>query len=255
MPQRIAKKLREMKDPNCKNDRETQKAKLDQFRTTLHPQKKYPNGHMKVPIKFASLGSETQKKLLSLMRNIFEIGKAASKIYEGGEDPLIKSYFCAISDPTDLIQTLSRFQTVLYLPDELPVHDNLFWPGEGTMLSETRFTPTGTTVHCLHHDMHMISNAWRELSIRVQISLSTWSDDSVHIEQDDMDISSDYWPGEASYGREIKALISKVDHLICSMPEIASHMNTFAEAQRELLIQREEFENNDYDESEDFRYP
>ncbi|MGJ9420147.1 hypothetical protein ACHAC9_20695 [Massilia sp. CMS3.1] len=245
MPHEIAKKLREMKNPRHR------KNSFSEFCERFTKNVDDNNEPVEVVIKFASLDSHLQKKLLSLMRNIFEIGKAASKIYEGDECALSATYFCAISDPTDLVKTLSSFQTVLYSIDELPVRTSLFWPGEGTILSETNFTPTRTTVYCLHHDLHLISDAWHELSIRLQISLSTWSE-STNVEQDKADNLPNYWRGQKAYRQKMNSFVSKIDHLISAMPQITLHMNAWAEERRELCIERENYEDILYGDAEEY---
>ncbi|MRV73562.1 hypothetical protein GJ700_17760 [Duganella sp. FT92W] len=254
MPKAIAKKLKEMKDPNYLSGREDVGESFDEFRKRFLPPEDDSNEPVKIMVRFSSMESHLQKKLLSLMQSILDIGRAAEKIYEQGESIAFKTYFCAILSPTDLVQTLSSFQFVYYSDQEVPIGASLFWPGSGTVLSETHFTATGTINHCLHNDMETVSEAWEELTKLIRISLSTWTDESVQ-GQHDAKTSQDYCLWRADYSKEINVLNSKIDHVIAAMPQIAEKINAWADARRELFIERQNYEDNMYATSEDFDYP
>ena len=53
----------------------------------------------------------------------------------------------------------------------------------------------------------------------------------------------------------MRELISKIDHLISAIPEIANHMNVWTKEWSEFYNERQEYGDNDYDKSEDFRNP
>lgn len=151
---------------------------------------------------------------------------------------------------------LSSFQIVRYADGEIPVSDSLFWPGGGTMLSETHLTPTLSVIYCQNpHNTYPVSEAWQNLSIHIQNSLAMWSCESASIEDDGEINMWNYYHWKPAYQKAVKDLISKIDYLASGLPEIAKQMNAWAEARRELIIDRQSYEDHDDDESEDFLYP
>lgn len=198
---------------------------------------------VEVVIQFACLSAGLQKKIISLMHSILDIGKAADKIYGGNQSPFICTYFSPIVNSIDLAQTFSSFQTVFYSTEELPILDGMFWPGHrGKLLSEVSFRNHSFTICALHYDMDQISEAWREVSAHIQFALSTWEDGGANVSSHNSVFQPQYWWEEPIYQKALTALDSKVDHLISAVPQITLKMNEWAENRRELVIEREAYE-------------
>lgn len=249
MPKTIASKLKEMRSPNYRKGPEYGKETFDEFRERFRHTSDGDDESGKsveVVIKLSSMEERSQKKLLILMQDILDIGRAASKIQSKGESSEFKAYFCPVSNPTNLIQTLSSFQFVQYSSDETPVRESLFWPGGGTMLFEALSMPAGTTIYGSHHDMETVDEAWHELSKLIRISLSTWSGESVNVEQVSASTSSSYSRWQTAYRKEMHDFISKIEHVRSAMPQISEKMNAWAEEWRELFIDQQDYRENMY---------
>jgi hypothetical protein len=240
MPKQIVLKLKEMKE---KKDPSPAKNHSEEFGNRFIVSSEETPKPVEVAIKFACLDAELQTKIISLMQAILNIGNAAGEVYLGTQPPFVSTYFCPIVNAIDLSRVLSSFQTVLYSSKELPILDGVFWPGlRGAMLSEISFKASNFTFYALNYDMDQTGEAWSEISARIQIALSTWSDERADIDFDNYGFPPEYWWEDPIYQNALIELDSKVDHVISLIPQIASKMNEWAEERRDLVIQQKAYE-------------
>lgn len=240
MPKRIAKKLKEMKEKAGPSAAKNHPGAMPEPKCVSPQGTREP---VEVIIKFASLSAGLQKKIISLMQAILDIGKAADKIYGGNQSPFIYTYFSPIVNSIDLAKTLSSFQTVFYSTEDLPILDGVFWPGQrGKLLSEVSFRNHSSTIYAFHYNMEQTSEAWSEVSAHIQFALSTWEDGGADVSSPNSGFLAQYWWEEPIYQKALTALDSKVDHLISAVSQITWRMNEWAENRRELVIEREAYD-------------
>jgi hypothetical protein len=205
-----------------------------------------------------SLHKSSQDAIISLMREIKEIGDATTKYLDFAYGVInSRVFFCYPVEPFDLLGSISSYQLVAYKAESEAnaYSDALYWPGGGNLVAEYRNT-TSLRGEFTVSDIWNYPEAWMEISDRLTKHMENWLQ-----ETSEEDISTKHDPSDdyrwmiAVHKKNVE-FMSKLNHIKAALPEIAIAMKEWAESRAEQIIEREQYEEEqsiEY-EREDFEY-